>query len=290
MHSASTPSRAHGARDTDDRLAWPCPPFARIRRAFSCLIAVWGAAGIAQAAPDFTFAPTAEISAWKVSWGDRPVMVYSFGSAQYKPYVKELYAWNGVNILRDAPSDHLHHHALMYAVRVNGLNFWEEVPGSGVQRVVKTQPPVARRNAAGQPEAVLAQTIHWVAPADAFLPDTTRAALLIEERTLTVALDEASREVALRWQSEFTAGTNPVTLGGSSYFGLGMRFRKDFDLLADHLNAGGKPDLSGSKQDVSRHPWGSVAFAGSDLPAMVVLYGHPGNARGDAHGRRGILR
>lgn len=282
MHTAPTPPRASGAREATG-FAWTILSLARICRAFGLLLAVGGAAGIALAAPELTFEPVSQISAWKVSRDGRPVMIYSFNPAQYKPYVKELYAWNGVNILRDAPSDHLHHHALMYAVRVNGLNFWEETPGNGVQRVVKTQPPVARHNAAGQPEAVLTQTIHWVAPADAFLPDTTRAALLIEERTLTVALDESRREVALRWQSEFTAGTNPVTLGGSSYFGLGMRFRKDFDLLADHHNAGGKPDLSGSKQDVSRHPWGSVAFAGSDLPAQVVLYGHPGNARGDAY-------
>jgi len=283
MHPIHTPPRALRTRPHPDGIASANPPFAFIRGAIYFLIAIWGTAGMAAAAEDFSFEPAAQISAWKVSWGGRPVMVYSFGSAQYKPYVKELCAWNGVNILRDAPSDHLHHHALMYAVRVNGINFWEEVPGSGIQRVVKTPPPLARRNAAGQPEAVLTQTIHWVAPADAFLPDTTRAALLIEERTLTVAIDESSREVALQWQSEFTAGTNPVTLSGANYFGLGMRFRKDFDLLAEHLNAGGKPDLSGGKQDVSRHPWGSVEFATGDLPSMVALYGHPDNARGEPY-------
>ena len=261
MHIAPTPPRASGAREANPGFAWTIPPLARIHRAFCFLIAAWGAAGIALAAPDFTFGPVSQVSSWKVSWGGRPIMEYAFGSAQYKPYVKELYAWNGVNILRDAPSDHLHHHALMYAVRVNGLNFWEEVPGSGVQRVVKTQPPVARRNAAGQPEAVLAQTIHWVAPADAFLPDTTRAALLIEERTLTVALDESRREVALRWQSDFTAGINPVTLGGANYFGLGMRFRKDFVLLADHLS------LSSSR---SHHREGGVLqeMMGSQEPSQ----------------------
>ena len=35
----------------------------------------------------------------------------------------------GENLLRDAPHDHLHHHALMYGIRVNGVNFWEETPG-----------------------------------------------------------------------------------------------------------------------------------------------------------------
>ena len=29
-------------------------------------------------------------------------------------------------MVRDAPSDHLHHHGLMFAVQVNEVNFWEE--------------------------------------------------------------------------------------------------------------------------------------------------------------------
>ncbi|MHC4656117.1 MAG: DUF6807 family protein, partial [Planctomycetota bacterium] len=51
----------------------------------------------------------------------------------FKPYVQQLFSPAGVNILRDAPADHLHHHALMFAVKVNGVNFWEETPTAGKQ-------------------------------------------------------------------------------------------------------------------------------------------------------------
>ncbi len=243
-----------------------------------------GLAGIAvgQAAEGFSFAPTTQNTAWQVSWNQRPVMVYAFAPTQFKPYVKELSTLTGVNILRDAPSDHLHHHALMYAIRVNGINFWEEVPGSGVQRVVKTTAPIAGKDAQGHPTASLTQTIHWVATTNAFLPDTSRAALLVEDRTLTVTINEASQEAALQWQSSFTVGSSPVTLGGANYFGLGMRFRSEFDAVAKHLNAGGAPDLSDGKQDVSAHPWGSVSFDAAGLMASVAVYGDPKNAHGNA--------
>src|SRR4051794_4723093 len=52
----------------------------------------------------------------RISSGDRPVLVYAFATNQFKPYVRELYAANGLNVLLDGPADHLHHHGLMYAV------------------------------------------------------------------------------------------------------------------------------------------------------------------------------
>ncbi|HRZ58303.1 MAG TPA: PmoA family protein, partial [Candidatus Paceibacterota bacterium] len=229
--------------------------------------------------------PTARPAEWRITYQGRPLMVYSCAPEKYKPYVKELCTVNGDNILRDAPHDHLHHHALMYGIRVNGLNFWEEAPGSGVQKSVSMTKPEIRAGAGGQPEAVLRQTIHWVEPADAFLPDTPRVALLVEQRTLTLTVDEARQEVALQWTSAFEVGakTNQVVLTGSTYHGLGIRFLQDLDPMAAHLNAGSKPDLGDSRQDVSAHRWGSVAFDKPGKPATLVVYGDPANARGQAN-------
>ncbi len=224
------------------------------------------------------------VTEWTVFYRQRKLLVYSFDPAKFKPYVKELSTLKGDNLLRDAPPDHLHHHALMYGIRVNGLNFWEETPGNGVEKPVETSPPELGVGADGLPQARLTQVIHWVEPADAFLPDTTRAALLIERRTLTLRVNKAQQEVALQWKSEFQVGskTNQVILTGASYHGLGMRFLKELDPLADHLNSGGKPDLSGTRQDVSPQKWGAVFFDAPGRPATIVLFGHPGNARGDA--------
>ena len=89
-----------------------------------------------------------------------------------------------------------------------------------------------------------------------------------------------TQEVALHWRGEFEVGpkTNQVTLTGANYHGLGLRFLKEFDPLAKHLNSGGAPDLNG-RQDVSRHQWGSVSFDQPGQPATLVLFGHPSNAR-----------
>ena len=228
--------------------------------------------------------PTTQTTEWNVNFHGRKVLGYAFAPGKFKPYVKSLATIKGDNLLRDAPFDHLHHHALMYGIRVNGLNFWEETPGCGVQKPVQTAPPEITLDAAGLPTAILRQTIHWLAPADAYIPDTTKLALLIEQRTLTLTINEPRQEVALQWSSAFEVGprTNEVTLTGANYHGLGLRFLQELDALAAHLNSTGAPDLSGGKQDVSQAKWGAVSFARPANPLTVVLFGHPANVRGDA--------
>ncbi len=241
---------------------------------------------LAQAAHNPAFSVTAarQTTGWTITYKGHNLMVYEFAPRKFKPYVKELATLDGFNLLRDAPFDHLHHHALMYGIRVNGLNFWEETPGCGVEKAIATAEPEIRTGRDGRPQVVLRQTLHWVPPQDAFLPDTSTVALLVEQRTLTLTVDEPQKEVALHWKSEFAVGgrTNQVVLGGANYHGLGMRFLKELDPVAAHLNAGAPPDLGGGKQDVSAHKWGSVAFNQPGHPATVVLFGHPSNARGDS--------
>jgi len=233
-------------------------------------------AGICSAQSPFRLEAGVATNAWIVSHQGQPLLRYVFNPRQAKPYVAEFSAPGGRNILRDAPFDHLHHHGLMYAIKVNGLNFWEEVPGNGVERVVETS-----ASATGD-AAALRQLIHWVAPQDAFVADTTPGALLIENRTLVLTVDAATHESALVWKAEFEVGkkTNDVTLTGATYHGLGMRFRQDLDKLADHSYAGRKPDLV-NRQEVSPAKWASVSFAAPGQPATIALVPHPTNARGD---------
>lgn len=216
-------------------------------------------------------------NAWTVAYQGQPLLRYVFDPHHFKPYVAEFSAPGGHNILRDAPADHLHHHGLMYALKVNGLNFWEEVSGNGVERVVET---VA--TASGH-AATLRQVIHWVAPEDAFLADTTPAALLIEHRTLVLTVDNATLESALEWKAEFEVGqkTNVVTLTGANYHGLGMRFQEELDAYASHSYAGRKPDLSNNRQEVSPAKWAAVSFATPGKPATIALVSHPANARAE---------
>lgn len=228
--------------------------------------------------------PSQRAIEWSVWNGPQKVFTYSFDPAKFKPYVKELCTVNGFNILRDAPPDHLHHHALMYGIRVNGVNFWEETSGSGVEKVVQTAEPQLGNSVAGQSQARLVQVLHWLRPEDAFLPDTAGATLLIERRTLVLTVDPAAEEVALEWTSQFEVGrkTNTVTLTGSNYHGLGMRFPSAFDPVAIHSLEGRVPDLSQSRQEAAAAAWGAVRFDLSEKAATVALSGHSSNARGDA--------
>ncbi len=253
------------------------------QRFIACLLAAATCAATVAAA-QMTVEDTSRATEWTVKYQGRKLMVYSFAPDKFKPYVKELCTFDGENLLRDAPHDHLHHHALMYAIRVNGINFWEETPGSGVQKPVVTGKPEISTAQDGSPQARIRQTVHWIAAQDAFLPDTGKLALLVEERTLTLTVNPESKEVALQWKSDFVLGgkTNEVTLAGANYFGLGMRFQQELDPVAVHVFAGGKPDLSENRQDVSKHPWEAVTFDRPGKPATVVLFGHPANARGDA--------
>jgi len=237
--------------------------------------------GSAHAAPIQTetgFVPTE----WIVERLGKPILTYSYTPGRYKPYVKVLATLDGRNVLRDAPADHLHHHALMFAIRVNGLNFWEEIAGSGIQLPVQTTPIAPESAGPGISRARLLQTLHWVAPESAFLPDTLPKALLVERRSLQLIVDETQGEIALEWRSEFEVGpAQPeVTLGGSSYFGLGARFLAELDDSATHFTPDGPLDLSNQRQDVSQHPWVAVTFDPSKTPAIFAILGHPRNPAG----------
>lgn len=234
-------------------------------------------------APRLSVEPVMEAASWTVRYGPHVILEYAFPRMAHKPYVRRLATLDGGNLLRDAPADHLHHHGLMYAVGVNGLNFWEELPGSGIQKPVNTGPPELGFSSDGRPEARLRQTLHWLASSEAFLPDDPRHALMIEERALTLALDPARGEVSLHWRSEFVPGgrTRDVTLSGSSYFGLGLRFAADLDPVAGHFRPGGSPDLADGRQEVSVHPWSAVFFDRPGRPVTLALIGHPANPRGD---------
>ena len=250
-------------------------------------LVLWGAGAIPGAsAADLSLAESgSRPPQWTLDYEGKTIMVYGFDPQKFKPYVKALNTLDGYGVLRDTPSDHLHHHALMYGITVNGVNFWEETAGCGVQKVVESPPPVLQRTAEGLPQARVTQLLYWVAPQDAFLPSSNAPSLLIERRTLVLTLDPAKKETALHWQSAFEVGTrtNVVTLTGANYHGLGMRFLKELDPLAVHLTPEGRLDLANSRQDVSPHPWEAVLFDTPAKPATIALFGAPANARSDDH-------
>ncbi len=215
---------------------------------------------------------------WEVSYLGRPLLLYVFGTNQFKPYVKELYTLNGDNVLLDAPHDHLHHHGLMYAITVNGINFWEEARDPGVQKPFGTPACGAAEETA--PSVWLTQTIHWVHNKDRWSNNSAQAALLIERRNLTLTVNETEQEVALRWQARFELGpaTPKVVLSGATYHGLGLRFPRTWDRVARHQNSASLPYSAEQKEDVTPAHWSAISHSVDGDDVMVAVFARRMNA------------
>ncbi len=213
---------------------------------------------------------------------DRPLLVYAYGTNQFKPYVRELYTLRGENVLLDAPSDHLHHHGLMYAIRVNGVNFWEEKTDPGVEKSVGILPRIGMGN--GIETACFSQLIHWVADTNRLVADWSSVAMLVERRRLTVSVNDAQQEVAVEWFSEFEVGAVPtgVTLDGAEYHGLGFRPARAFDKVAEFQDSLGSVFTNSQPKTMPAAEWTSMSAQLEGKPVCVAMFSGPENARGHA--------
>jgi hypothetical protein len=226
-----------------------------------------GAAAYGQQAPRWE----ADGSCVVVKLGDKPLVKYQYVENPAKPYVAELYSPEGVNVLRDSPIDHKHHHGLMFAVAVDGVDFWAEGDKFGLERHREGEEPrVIQRD--GRSWVVGTQKIDWGAPPGDKL-------LLRESRTMVVGRAADGRATALGWQSllETPPGKDSVTLTGSPYFGLGMRFVQSMDKGGTFLNADGKTGVKGTND--ARSAWCAYSAAAGGKPVTVAMFDLPGNPR-----------
>lgn len=188
-----------------------------------------------------------------------------------KPYLKQLFSPGGVNVLRDAPADHLHHHGLMFAVAVDGVDFWSENEKCGHQKPVGLSDvrSVERR---GLTWRTFTHEIDWVGP-------DAKTLLLKEQRTIDSCVMPDVGATSLIWQSrlEVPPGKQSVTLSGSTYFGLGMRFVQSMDTGGRFQNADGNSGVEGTNDVRSR--WCSYSAAADGKPVTVAMFDCPGNPR-----------
>ena len=203
--------------------------------------------------------------------GSRMHAQYRYAAMPFKPYVEQLTTPAGVPILRDAPHDHLHHHALMFAVTVDGVNFWEErdAPGQQIHRgfddvVVTTRD---KWRVAG-----FTERLDWVNPRSGEL-------LLHEHRTIETYARDDLRATLLTWQSRLAppSGKTSAELTGSTYFGLGMRFVPSMDTGGTFINAAGGTGVEGTNDAPAR--WCAYTAEADGQPVTVALFDHPDNPR-----------
>lgn len=230
----------------------------------------------------------------------KPVLSYLVAGVPFKPYVDELYSPGGVQILRDAPADHLHHHGLMFALVVDGVDFWAERPDRGKQIGGELRLKTATEDGAAL-QAGFTQRLNW-------MPPEGKEPLAVEDRSVTVHRGEGIDATLITWQTELrpSGGRDAVTLTGTHYDGLGMRFVESMDEGGRFLYAAREagPVVRGTNR-VTRSKWAaysagvrSSAFRRrnnglDDSPpeggttnggrqVTVAMFDHPDNPRGPA--------
>lgn len=215
---------------------------------------------------------TVDANSLSVDAGAVEIAEYRYGDVPFKPYIKELFTPNGLNVLLDAPHDHLHHHALMLAVAVDGVNFWEETPTAGRQEHIMLRHVTdADPNA---PAVTLGEGLDWVDPAG--------KKLLAEMRLIHVTRRAPLEPTVLTWESRLSApeGKSSVTLTGSHYFGLGLRFIRAMDARGKFLNADNEPGtIFRGEERLVRSNWCAYTTQVDGDDVTVAMFGHPNNPR-----------
>jgi len=203
-----------------------------------------------------------------------PVLGYRYREVPYKPYVQRLSTPAGVNVLLDAPPDHPHHHGLMFAVTVDGVNFWEEQKAPGLEmhrRFVDVQ--VSEQD--GVPYAGFSEEIDWMNPASGQV-------LLREQRAIEVRRLAEPEVTLLRWRSKLQAPADrkEVRLSGSHYHGLGLRFVRSMDRVGDFYNADGRAGkIFRGEERLVRSRWCAYSAKAGSKYVTVAMFDDPGNAR-----------
>jgi len=188
-----------------------------------------------------------------------------------KPYIAQLFApgEKPVPLLGDSPSDHFHHHGLMFALNVDETDFWAEkdIKNAGRQEVIDS---VAAASGDG-----CEQKLRWLA--------TDGTALLDESRRVRVRADGKGVDAVhwLDWETTLTpaAGRETVRLSGEHYFGLGMRFLPEWAKKGEFIwaDAATPPAVCGEK--VSPGDWCAVRCTIEGRPVTVLMLAHAANPR-----------
>lgn len=234
-----------------------------------------------QASAENTIDITTDENVLSVQADHSPLLLYRYNNVPFKPYIQQLFSPSGVNILRDAPFDHLHHHALMYAVKVDGVNFWEETPTAGKQihksftnitSKVKTDTENDKHHQVHH--AAFTELIDW--------NNSSGQLLLKEKRTVEVQQATDLNATLLIWKSEFELpeAAESATLTGAHYHGLGMRFLISMDKGGLFINPDNKTGTVFRGQErLLRSTWCAYTANADGKPVTVAMFDHPQNPR-----------
>ena len=186
----------------------------------------------------------------------------------FKPYVIKLMTPSGINILRDAPLDHTHHHGLMFAIKVDGVNCWEEYNPKdfGRQETLTITETITESN--GRKEKKVESTLLW--------SDGVGQSLVLEKRTITAY--QTGDATVLDWIGVFTlpAGKEKAILGGNDYHGLGMRFIESMDVGGKYFASS---DAGQKEGRLTPCRWMAYTAEADGKPVTIAVFDTKDNPR-----------
>jgi hypothetical protein len=202
---------------------------------------------------------------YAATYGIDKSLVYRYeDNGLFKPYVQQLFSPGGVNVVRDNVPDHVHHHGLMFAVAVDGVDFRAEAPANGHEVGVAFKE--------GNP---FGQKLEWRKP-------DSGDVLAREQRVIAASCSGEPKATELTWRSTLEApkGRAKIALTGSHYFGLGMRFPESMDNSAVFSNA---EDVQGEivrgDERNFEAAWCACTGTVEGKPVTIAMFNHPTNAR-----------
>lgn len=150
----------------------------------------------------------------------------------YKPHIHPLHTPAGHGVTLCSPHDHVHHKALMYALRTRDLNFWEERSTLPGERVGRQRHAAFREVVVDGDEVGFVEDLVWEAA------DGGNVAFH-EVRRIACREDAAQRAFVWSWESALTADRDLELVQSQwshtlpdgnrvNYHGLGIRLRRDF--------------------------------------------------------------
>jgi len=210
----------------------------------------------------------------------RVVWQVNFDKKEGKPYLHPVGLTDGTVLTCLRPADHRWHRALWFSWKfINGLNYWEEDPKTGLSQGrtevvdVKVRP---HRDYSGDFE----MTLSYHPPGE--------QAVLKEKRLLAIGAPDENGRYHIDWHSTFTAGEKDVLLdrtpipgekngkGWGGYAGLSVRMAKDTRGW-QFVDSEGRKDKEAHGKKAR---W--VDFSGEigeGKAAGIAIFDHPENLR-----------
>ena len=207
----------------------------------------------------------------------RLLLEYQSQPNPYKLYISRWFTPKGVQVLRDSPHDHVHHHALMFAIGIDDVDFWSEVPTKKL-KIGKQAPTSAislsTTSSNGVADVTIRQGIAWVGPGD--------NRLATEARTITAHVGAIPNASLLTWQFTLKPAlpADSAKLWGRHYFGLGMRLLTSMDEGGKFMTQGDKQGtpVRGSEQ-LTRANWCAFQAKADGKPVTIAMFDAATNPR-----------